>query len=52
MDLQMEYKILSSMEKVFCENTLTREKDFEDFDCSVVEGAKGEKIAFQIASLH
>ena len=49
MDLQMEYKILSSMEKVFCENTLTREKDFEDFNCSVVEGAKGEKIAFQIA---
>ena len=49
MDLQLEYKVLSSMEKVFREKELKREKDFENFDCSVIDGAKGERIAFQIA---
>ena len=37
------------MEKVFREKELKREKDFENFDCSVIDGAKGERIAFQIA---
>lgn len=47
--LNFEYKVLSSMEKVFCEGGLTREKDFGSFDCDIIDGARGEWVSFQIA---